>query len=198
MKRNFLIALIALVVIALIAVPSAYFFVFLPTVIQPIMTTQSTQETYPFVTEYHTQSRDTSPNAIAVDSSGSVWFMLENQSRLAQLFPSNQTIHEYLIPGAQRSIALVTWGMVIQSSKNLIWFTESVSNSVWSFNMETHQFVKYHIPTNYSFPFGIALDSSGNVWFTELLGNKFGEIVSGSTNVTEFNIPLSAPYGSEP
>ncbi|MBI5180458.1 MAG: hypothetical protein HZA05_03530, partial [Nitrospirae bacterium] len=33
-------------------------------------------------------------------------------------------------------------------------------------------FVFYDIPTEHSFPGGIAVDSKGNVWFSEYRGNK--------------------------
>ena len=88
--------------------------------------------------------------------------------------------------------------MTIQSSRNLVWFTEAVSDAVWSFNIGTHVFTKYPIPTPYSFPFGIAIDKQGNIWFTELEGNKLGEISANSSSVTEVGIPLNAPYGAEP
>ena len=197
MRRSSTIA-IALVVIALIIQLRHITSSISRQPIAPVPSVQSTKENYPFLTEFRTQSNETSPNAIAVDSSGSVWFMLENESRLAELFPANQTIHEYLLPGAKPKFAAVTWGMTIQNSKNLVWFTEEISNAVWSFNMETHVFTKYPIHTGDSFPFGIAVDQQGNVWFTELFGNKLGEIAANSTTATEVNIPLSGPYGSEP
>src|SRR5271157_1755818 len=92
LKRNLTIV-ITLVVIALIILLSAYYFVYLPTIAHPVEIVHSTQQNYSFVTEFRTQSNETSPNAIAVDSTGSVWFMLENESKLAQLFPANQSIH---------------------------------------------------------------------------------------------------------
>ncbi len=197
LRRNLTI-LITLVVIALIILLSTYYFVYLPTTIHSVQIVHSTQQNYSFVTEFRTQSNETSPNAIAVDSTGSVWFMLENESKLAQLFPANQSIHEYQLPGAQKKLGAVTWGMTIQSSKNLVWFTEAVSDAVWSFNIGTHVFTRYSIPTAYSFPFGITIDKQGNVWFTELEGNKLGEISANSSTVTEVSIPLNAPYGAEP
>jgi len=189
---------IALAIIALIILVSTYYFAYLPTTNQTVQIVHSAQQNYSFVTEFRTQSNETSPNAIAVDSSGSVWFMLENESKLAQLFPANQTIHEYQLPDAQKNLGAVTWGMTIQSSKNLIWFTEAVSDAVWSFNIATHAFTKYAIRTSNSFPFGIAVDKQGNVWFTELFGNKLGEISANTGSITEFNIPINAPYGAEP
>ena len=189
--------IVAVIIIALIIVPSAYYFVYLPTGNHPEVSIQSTLRTSPFVSEYRTQSNLTSPNAITVDASGSVWFILENESKLAELFPSNQTVHEYQMPGASKTAA-VTWGMTIESSKNLVWFTEDISNSIWSFNMETHHFTKYLIPMANSFPFGITVDQQGNVWFTELFGNKLGEIAANTNVVSEVKIPITTPYGSEP
>ena len=156
----------------------------------------STYTTRPQISQYAIEypMRDSSsvPNAIAVDSNGNVWFTLMNISSLAELDPSNGLVHQYRIPTGANN-GTTSWGMVIDNSRGLVWFTEQATNSVWSFNMRTHHFTRYELKTQYGFPFGITLDSQGNVWFTEFFGNKIGEITTNGS-VTEIPIPLQKQY----
>ncbi|MHB8567161.1 MAG: Vgb family protein [Nitrososphaerales archaeon] len=188
MKKS--LTLVAAAIIIAMLILGAYFY---------ILQTQNTGITYTssaqistFVTEFPTQTNETAPNSIAVDSQGSVWFTLQNESILAKLIPGNGTIDEYPLPGAKSS-GSVTWGIAIDSARNLVWFTEQVSNAVWSFNMINYKFTEYSLKTPAAFPFGLTIDKQGNVWFTEIFGNKLGEITT-SGNLSEFNIPLSAQY----
>ena len=54
---------------------------------------------------------------------------------------------------------------------------------------------EYVIPTANSVPWNLAVDTSGNVWFTESSGNKIGKLVTGV--ITEYAIPTasSSPKG---
>lgn len=98
-------------------------------------------------------------------------------------------MQEFLIPG-MKDKPTVTWGITVDNIRNLIWFTEQISNSVWSFNITSHAFKRYKLKTPNAFPFAIALDSKGDVWFTELFSDKIGEITR-SGNLTEIQIPVS-------
>jgi virginiamycin B lyase len=146
-----------------------------------------------FVTEYPTQSSSTAPNAIAVDSNGEVWFSLWNLSSLAQLYPENGTIHYYHIPGLKNG-NMITWGIAVDNSLRLLWLTEFGSNSIWRYNMSNSIFTQFKLRTPNAGPFGIALDTNHTVWFTELFGNKIGEI-SAQGSMTELSLPNS---GTEP
>lgn len=145
-----------------------------------------------YAIEYPMRGSFSVPNAIAVDSNGNVWFTLMNISSLAELNPSNGLVHQYRIPTGANN-GTTSWGMVIDNTRGLVWFTEQATNSVWSFNIHTHHFTRYELKTQYGFPFGIALDNQGNVWFTEFFGNKIGEITTNGT-MTEIPIPLQNKY----
>src|SRR5437879_3350639 len=55
---------------------------------------------------------------------------------------------------------------------------------------------EFLIPTASSSTFGITVGPDGNLWFTEVFGNKIGRITTGGT-FTEFPLPAanSAPDG---
>lgn len=156
------------------------------------ITYTSTPEISQYTTEYSTNLSTTEPSGIAVDAQGNVWFTLQNESALAELSPSTGKIQEFRIP-VQMKGGTTTWGIVIDNSRGLVWFTEELTNSVWSFNISTHKFTQYKLATPNAFPFGIALDKQGNVWFTEFFANKIGEITT-SGNLTEIPIPFSGQY----
>jgi virginiamycin B lyase len=146
----------------------------------------STPEVSKYTTEYPTSSSLTEPAGIVVDAKGDVWFTLQNQSRLAELTPATGRIQEFAIPTHEAG-GTVTWGMALDNSRGLVWFTEQVTNSIWSFNIVTHKFHQYKIKTPHAFPFGITVDEQGNVWFAEFFGNNIGEIL---TNGTLHEIPI--------
>ena len=58
---------------------------------------------------------------------------------------------------------------------------------------------EWTVPTSNSGPFGVALDSSGNVYFTESANaaNKVGRLVPSTNTFTEWAVPTSnsGPYG---
>ena len=170
-----------MVIVVVLASSIAYFFV-----------TDNNYASQPqvsqYTVEYPLKQSTSTPNAIAVDSGGNVWFTLMNISALAELDPSTGVVHQYRIPTGANN-GTTSWGMTIDSSTGLVWFTEQATNSVWSFNIHAHKFTRYELKTQYAFPFGIALDNQGNVWFTEIFGNKIGEITTNGT-ITEIPIPL--------
>ncbi len=58
------------------------------------------------------------------------------------------------------------------------------------------QIFEFSVPTLSAHPAGIALGPDGNVWFTEMLGNKIGRIEPSGT-IREFDVPTpsSSPNG---
>lgn len=51
---------------------------------------------------------------------------------------------------------------------------------------------EYTIPTPYSYPFGIAIDSKDNIWFTTQSTNKIVKFDSASQTYKEYQIPSTA------
>lgn len=152
-----------------------------------IIAYESVARTSRYTTEYSTSPSNSAPNAIAIDANGTVWFTLENRSALAELNPSTGKIREFPLP--THVSGTTSWGMVVDNSRGLVWFTEDSTNSIWSFNIATHKFTQYALRSANAFPFGIALDKQGDVWFTEFFVNKIGEITP-SGHLTEIPIPL--------
>ncbi|MHB2035989.1 MAG: Vgb family protein [Nitrososphaerales archaeon] len=143
-----------------------------------------------FINEYpllvQPNSTDPAPNSIVVDDSGRVWFVLQQTSTLAEFFPDNGSIREFRVP-IQNNLSMVTWGIAVDSTSRMIWFTDQTSNSVWSFNYTIDSFKQYVLPTNKAGPFQIAVDANGNAWFTEFYADKLGEIDTQG-KINEWNL----------
>src|SRR5579863_10449746 len=95
--------------------------------------TTSSPEASRYITEYQVAGADSDPNAIASDSKGNVWFTLAADYAIGELSPGNGTTHEFRIPDQNGS--LVSWGLAVDNPRNLIWFTDQLADSVWSFNV---------------------------------------------------------------
>jgi virginiamycin B lyase len=151
--------------------------------------TTSSPEASRYITEYQVGGVDSDPNAIASDSKGNVWFTLAADYAIGELNPANGTTHEFRIPDQNGS--LVSWGLAVDSSRNLVWFTDQLADSVWSFNATSGSFTRYHVPTQLSSPYQVAVDGDGNVWFTEIDGGKIGEITPQGA-IREYTVPAGA------
>jgi virginiamycin B lyase len=152
--------------------------------------TTSSPEASRYITEYQVAGADSDPNAIASDSKGNVWFTLAADYAIGELSPGNGTTHEFRIPDQNGS--LVSWGLAVDNSRDLVWFTDQLADSVWSFNVTSGSFVRYHVPTQLSSPYQVAVDGSGNVWFTEIDGGKIGQITPQGT-IREYTVPAGSP-----
>lgn len=151
--------------------------------------TTSSPEASRFITEYQVGGVDSDPNAIASDSRGDVWFTLATDYAIGELSPASGTTHEFRIPDQNGS--LVSWGLAVDNSRNLVWFTDQLADSVWSFNVTSSTFTRHHVPTALSSPYQVAVDGSGIVWFTEIDGGKIGEVTLQGA-IKEYALPTGA------
>ncbi|MCL4519413.1 MAG: SMP-30/gluconolactonase/LRE family protein, partial [Thaumarchaeota archaeon] len=200
-RKKIMIVVSLLIAIALISSSLFYYYYGILPSDQGIKRTfVSTPIQSQYITEYPTETSTSSPNGIATDSQGNVWFALEGETAIAELYPSNNTMHVFPLP-EPKNPGLTTWGIAVDNTRNLVWFTDSNNNSIWAFNILTSNFTKHPLLTKFAFPYQLALDNQGNVWFTELYGNKIGEItVQGQLG--EFAVPApnssSLSYGPGP
>jgi virginiamycin B lyase len=154
-----------------------------------------------YVKEY-SLGGNSSPNAITVDSQGNVWFVLQAETALGMLNHTTGQISIFPLP-EPKNTTTSSWGIAVDSSRKLVWFTDQISNSIWSFSIANHTFVRHEVTTESANPYGISLDQNGNVWFTEdwatkannTYWNKIGEI-NTSGALKEFVIPHFNGFGN--
>jgi streptogramin lyase len=139
-----------------------------------------------YITEYQVAGVNSQPNAIASDSDGDIWFTLAADYAIGELNPANGTTHEFQVPHQNGS--LVSWGIAVDDAKGLVWFTDQLANSVWSFDIASHEFTRHQLPDPFSSPYQLAVDGSGDVWFTEFEGGRIGEITDQGS-LREYTVP---------
>jgi virginiamycin B lyase len=142
-------------------------------------------------TEYPVPS---GPHAIAVESSGRIWFTLPNQNQIGLLIVTPTLEYQvvtYTIPTANSE------PYDLDYSAGLIWFTERLGNKIGRLDIATGAIDEFLIPTADSQPTGldaIAVTPT-QVWFTERNGNKLGQLVVTSTLDFAFaEYPLLSGY----
>jgi virginiamycin B lyase len=149
--------------------------------------------TSPYIVQYALPDSKSAPVAIAADDKDNIWFVEWNASKLAVLFPSNNTLKEFRIPVSK--VPLQVWSIVID--KVHVWFGEAQSNSVWRFSPNNQTFQQYIVPTQYAGVVQLAIAKSGNLWLTELYENKIAklstkELSAGtSQGIVEYTLPTS-------
>ena len=94
-------------------------------------------------------------------------------------------------------------GIAFGPDGKTLWITEHVDSSFDSYNINSKSLDRYWLSKTYmqygypiSFPNGLAVDSSGNVWMAEHYGNKVAEFNPNTGKLTEFAVPCcsSVPY----
>jgi len=105
---------------------------------------------------------------------------------LSLLTPASKAalITEYYIPIDYRP-----HGIAVSGSD--IWFTAQFANKICLLSGST--IYEWNIPTLGSEPYELAVDSEGQVWFTEYQGNKIGRFKNPV--FVEFELPGSRPMG---
>jgi streptogramin lyase len=154
------------------------------------------------VTEFSVLA-DSSPQGIALGPDGNLWFTEVNnpegrRSKVGRMEPTG-SYAEYATGIAEGS---QPWEITAGTDGNL-WFTEfevagsDRTNRIGEINPTTHEVKEFELPSPDSGQqgaFGITAGPDGNIWFTELYGNRIGRITP-SGEITEFPVPTAS---SEP
>lgn len=136
-----------------------------------------------------------------------IWFT-ENYANKIGLFYTNantgkgdHTFQEFPIHSVNNAgIPCGPAGLTVGPDPNLLWFVESQTNKIGSFNLTTHAIVEYKVPfvQNYRQYYNIVAGPDGNLWYTDSGAGRicaFSPASSGS-NGTVAVFPLAT--NSEP
>ena len=134
----------------------------------------------------HPQSDLMSPT---VDGEGNIWVGEMGANRLGRLDPTTGTITEWRPPQGHGGIM----GMVVDG-QGAIWYAEEAGNYISHFTPGTCDFANYALPLRGgegAAPVGMALDASGQPWFTLFGNDQIGTIDRTTNKVRLF--PLTSP-----
>lgn len=115
---------------------------------------------------------------------GSIWCAAYLNGNLVQFDPKTDTTHAYAVPALVAGTqATGIYGLAVGATGDL-WFTDIGDNAIGHVQPATGRFTFYPIPTANSGPFGLVIDQSKRVWFTEgsAAGNAIGMVPATATS----------------
>jgi virginiamycin B lyase len=148
---------------------------------------------------YFRMPTGSAPHGIAFDASDNLWLSLEAFGQVARIDQTTGAILQEIdvqlngVIGAPVPINTSPHGIAFGADGQTLWFVGKATGTVGKINPDgtvNH----YQLPTVGSTPIYIALGPDGNMWGTELTGNKIFRVTPTGT-VTEFAIPT---YNSRP
>ncbi len=86
------------------------------------------------------------------------------------------------------------WELTWDAARGRIWFLEgnhvqAPLARVASIDPATSQMLEWSVPTSDGYLHGVSMDQSGNIWFSEVYGNKIGRLEPDSNTITEWTLP---------
>lgn len=149
-------------------------------------------------TTYPLSFPNESPQYLTLDHQGRLWISLAGNFGASEIamFDEASGLKTYPIRTANATV----WGITV-APDNSIWFAEAISKKIGHLVLsDPYQLTEYPAPSslNLQAPVQVAVDSSGNVWFTDHGDNQFGVFHPPDTWKT-FPIgycpPNGCPYG---
>jgi virginiamycin B lyase len=119
------------------------------------------------------------PRDLHVDGKGMLWFTAMEAAALGRLDPSTGTIRLWPLPSSPSTLTLTPSGRV--------WF--GAAGAVGSLDPAMGQITLYRLPNQQAQVFSMALDTSGRLWFTEVLPGKLGMLDPVTDTMTELAVP---------
>jgi streptogramin lyase len=118
---------------------------------------------------------DQSIQYLANDSKGRIWMSMvgsSGTSRIAMYDPSSHLNQNYTVPTDNAIIQ----GITVNAPGDTIWFAEAGSKKIGRLLLGSSNFTEYSPPASVSLsaPIQVAVDSFGDVWFTDHGSNQFG------------------------
>lgn len=118
---------------------------------------------------------DQSIQYLANDAQGRIWMSMvgsSGTSRIAMYDPASHQNQNYTVP----TNGAIIQGITVNAPGTTIWFAEAGSKKIGRLIPESSNFTEYSPPStiNLSAPIQVAVDASGNVWFTDHGSDQFG------------------------
>lgn len=146
----------------------------------------------------------------AIDHEGRIWFGEMGHNYLAVFDPHTGTFQQMTPPHGQSGVM----GVEV-AADDTIWFAEQYANYIGHYFPATHHYQLYQLPmisapdpsnpgqtlTLPAAPNDLALDSHGNVWFTEINASAIGLLNPHNGSMRQYplstskNAPSLNPYG---
>ena len=145
------------------------------------------------ITEFPTSSATVVPTAITTGSDGNLWFVEQSGNAIGRINPSTHVIDTF----SNGLPAMASLSQITSGPNGDLWFTESdmSANAIGMLNPNNTSQAIQNFGTSAGMsaravPTGIT-SADGDIWFTEALADKIGELNPATGKITEFPAPAA-------
>jgi copper transport protein len=142
---------------------------------------------------YDTPTPDARPAGTTSDRFGNIWFAEAGANSIAKVDPATGNITEYK-PKSPRQTLDEPVAVFADPDGFNIYISEHGGHRITVFNSLLGTFHDYRSIDEAGLPFGMAMDSYGNLWFSQHVIDKIGVIDPRTGEGTEANIPISGSF----
>src|SRR6266567_2563942 len=119
------------------------------------------------------------PQDLHFDSKGFLWFTAAEGGAIGRLDPRTSAIHVWPVPSSPSTLTVTPNG--------LLWF--GADGAIGTLDPLTGQMTLYDLPNPQAQVFSMATDTTGHIWFTEVLPGKLGMFDPTTGTLTELPVP---------
>ncbi len=139
---------------------------------------------------YDVPTQEADPRGIVVDNSGNIWFAEATAGRIAKVDHATGNITEYA-PNSKLQTLDEPTALFPDPEGFDIYIAEHGGHTITVFNSLLGTFREYPSVNEEGLPFGMAMDSYGNLWFAEHTIDRVGVIDPRTGEGTEARIPIT-------
>ena len=134
--------------------------------------------------EYPLKTPQSGPHGLVADKAGNVWYTGISKQHVGKLDPKTGEVTEYPMPDPKARGPHTP----IIDQKGMVWFTLQ-SGMVGRVNPSTGEVKVAATPTANTYPYGIAVNSSGIPWYVDFRGPRVGSVDPQSMEIKEYTLP---------
>ena len=142
---------------------------------------------------YEIPTPDARPAGITSDRLGNIWFAEAGANSIAKIDPETGNITEYKPKNPLQTLDEPTAVFADPDSFD-IYIAEHISHTITVYNSLLGTFRDYPSINEAGLPFGMAMDSYGNLWFAQHEIDKIGVIDPRTGQGTEANLPITGSF----
>jgi virginiamycin B lyase len=125
-------------------------------------------------------------NDITAGPDGAMWFTLGGLNAIGRFDPVTRSFAEFPVPGEILGQVQSLFGIIKPGPGTTIVMDLPQQNAVVTFDVFSHAFTRYTMPTPASFPVGVWTAKDGSLWVTESLGMKIVRITPATGAIQEY------------
>ncbi len=145
-------------------------------------------------TEYTFEGNQTT--SLTIDNDQKIWFIDMSSNKIGFLDKDTEKIKIIDLPNFEPFVQKSFATSILADADDNIWITLLEKNRILKYHPNTDKFEEFVIPTDNSGPFALAMNASGDIWFSESRAGKIGFIDSETFEIKEFqrtDMPLKSP-----